>query len=160
MTTTQPKNSFWTLMAMGLALSGCAPSREEFLWILGSNLFLLYAVSLVAVLLLQKLHNTPAFLGLVERIRTPASIAGWLVGLVGVWFILTGIPALLDEAGPDKLQPFLGIMILIAGVHLCLWARTPDAAKKGAHAKVLALSCGFIVGGFYIASGAGMLNPG
>lgn len=144
----------WAVLFLACAgLDGCGPDREETIWILGSHLFLIYALSLTAVLVLQRLHRWPVFIAMVEKVKTPAAVLGGLVATGGSLLIATGIPDLFEDPGPAMLTSFLGVMVLIAGIHLCLWARASAAGDKAGHAKVFTMTAGFVVGLVYILGG-------
>ena len=149
----------WLLAAASLT-TGCEQSRDEFLWMIGSHLFLIYAVSLAAILLLHRLHGWPRFLDVVKHIRTPASVAGSAVAVAGIWYLVSGIPELFGDPGPAMLSPFLGVMMLVVGIHLYRWSAASSATDKAAHAKVVTMTIGFIVGLVFIMDGGGAIGPG
>jgi len=146
-------------LLLGITFSGCHSQRENFLWILGSQLFIIYSISLIGILLLHRIHKWSTFISLMDKARNPASVLGAGVAIVGGWTILCGIPRLFDEPGPEKLKPFLGAMILIAGVKLYKWARASSASEKAGHAKIVSMTVGFVVGLIYVMSGLDGVGP-
>ena len=142
-------------------LSGCGHSTtEQAKWILGSHLFLFWALSLMALMVLQRLHKWSVFISLIEKVKTPASILGASVSVLGVWFVVVGIPKLFAKpAEAQKLTSFLGVMVLVSGVHLYRWARAPSPGEKATALKVSVLSVAYGLGLLYILSGVGLLVP-
>ena len=50
---------------VSILFAGCGVDRDAFLWTLGANLFVLYTVSIAAVMGLQRLHKMEVFISLV-----------------------------------------------------------------------------------------------
>lgn len=138
-----------------VALPGCGPNRDEFLWMLGSSLFLVYAVVIAVVLTLPAIHRIPWFIRLAAKLRTPTAILGKGVTLAGAAIMAIGLPRLFsDDFGPRKLLAILGCMVFAAGRNLSMWAKAQEPERKTEYAKVVILSISFGVGLLFVILGA------
>lgn len=139
-------------------IAGCQ-SRDEFLWEIGCYVFGIYFLLLVATILLPRIHRTQWFRTLAKRIEMPVAGLACLVILGGIGVIAFGFQNFMGASfGPGKLTSVLGVMVLIAGANLLLWARADSPEEKTLRMKIVLTSMTFGLSLLYILGGASLIG--
>ena len=141
-----------------LFLSGCAHSRDEMLWNLGSLLFLIYSVLLSCVFYLPILHKSKIFQDLTNKLKPLIKITGTVILITGAIIFIFGIYLFAQPYGPQKLTLFLGTITIVLGKFINKWAKSENVEERINCSKVIGISISVLIAMLYFIIGAPMVE--